>query len=93
MMIIGEGIEHEELLAMIQDNIIEYDERSGLRVGDKVWLTKTFDNSPPDWYRRPHEITEMLRVPLSDNGGYCVSVTLKDIPYMLIEEDVSNEMR
>jgi len=57
------------------------------KVGEKVWLDNTKFIDDPKWIREPQTIERIEQVPLND-GNEVYSISLVDIPYFFIDEDI-----
>ena len=60
-----------------------------LKAGDLVWVEKIEYGIDPKFIREPQEIEKVLRVPVTDdNRGYVLSIDIKGLPYVYLEQDV-----
>jgi hypothetical protein len=63
--------------------------RDDLKAGDLVWVEKIEYGIDPKFIREPQEIESVLRVPATDDKrGYFLSIDIKGLPYMYLEQDV-----
>ena len=60
-----------------------------LKAGDLVWVEKIEYGIDPKFIREPQEIEKVLRVPVTDDSrGYVLSIDIKGLPYVYLEQDV-----